>query len=221
MIASIAGSSHCISMCGPVSILLKNNRGNIHLYNLGRLLSYLLLGFVAGTVGKEFLNNNLGWVSIISTVLISTVIIYLGFKLAINKNSGLHIPNAFSFLLSRRLKWINGLNRNVRSLIIGIINGFIPCGWLYVFVLASITLKSSLMGAALMFFFWLGTVPAMTFLPVFSERIFRVLPSKFVRAAGVILILAGVFNLMVNFLPADNHHHGHKVSKYEKTMEGK
>ena len=60
MIASIAGSSHCISMCGPVSILLKNNRGNIHLYNLGRLLSYLLLGFVAGTVGKEFLNNNLG-----------------------------------------------------------------------------------------------------------------------------------------------------------------
>ena len=125
-------------------------------------------------------------------------------------------------MLSRRLKWINGLNRNVRSLIIGIINGFIPCGWLYVFVLASITLKSSLMGAALMFFFWLGTVPAMTFLPVFSERIFRVLPSKFVRAAGVILILAGVFNLMVNFLPADNHHHhGHKVSKYEKTMEGK
>ena len=221
MFASIVGSSHCISMCGPVSILLKNNRGNIHLYNIGRLFSYLLLGLAAGTVGKEFLNSNFGFVSIISTLLISAVIIYLGIKLVVNKNAGLHVPGAFSFLFSTRLKWINGLNQNARSLLLGIINGFIPCGWLYVFVLASITLKSGMMGAALMFFFWLGTVPAMTFLPVLSKHVFSVLPSNLVRAAGVLLIFAGVFNLMVNFLPVEsNHHHGHKMSKYETTMEG-
>lgn len=219
MFASIVGSSHCISMCGPVSILLKNNRGNIHLYNLGRLFSYLLLGFVAGTVGKEFLNSNLGWISILSTVLISAVIIFLGFKLVINKNAGLYVPNAFSFLFSNRLRWLKGLNEKLRSLIIGVINGFIPCGWLYVFVLASITLKSSLMGAALMFFFWVGTVPALTFLPVVSERLFRLLPKNIIRAAGVLLIFAGVFNLMINILPAEgNHHHGHKISK-NKTLD--
>ena len=154
-------------------------------------------------------------------MLISAVIIYLGIKLVLDKNAGLHIPSAFSFLFSSRLKWINGLNQSARSLLIGIINGFITCGWLYVFVLASITLKSSLMGAALMFFFWLGTVPAMTFLPLLSKRILSVMPTNFIRAAGVILILAGVFNLMVNLLPAEsNHHHGHKMSKYETTTEG-
>lgn len=220
--ASLAGSSHCAAMCGPVSVLLKNNRESIHFYNLGRLITYLLLGFIAGTVGKEFLNSHYGWISGISTLIISSVIIYLGLKLLLNKNAGLHLPNAFSFLFSRRLKFLNGLNRNIRSLIIGIINGFIPCGWLYVFVLASITLKSSLMGAVLMFFFWLGTVPAMTFLPLFSDRALRLLPVKYIRVAGVILILAGVFNLMINFLPADNvHHHGHKISKNEITSGGK
>lgn len=216
--ASLAGSSHCVTMCGPVSILLKNNRGNIHLYNFGRLITYLLLGFIAGTVGKEFLNSHFGLVSVISTIIISSVIIYLGIKLVLNKNAGLHLPNAFSFLFGKRLKWINSLNSSIRSLIIGMINGFIPCGWLYVFVLASITLKSSFMGAALMFFFWLGTVPALTLLPIFSDRALRIVPVKYIRVAGVLLILTGVFNLMYNLSPADHsHHHGHKISKYETT----
>ena len=129
MFASFAGSSHCMAMCGPVAILLKKNKGNIHLYNFGRLVTYVFLGFVAGTIGKEFLNSHYGWVSTISTVLISTIIIYLGLNLVLKKNAGLHLPNIYSFLFSNSLQWIFRLNVYIRSLLLGIINGFIPCGW--------------------------------------------------------------------------------------------
>ena len=62
----------------------------------------------------------------------------------------------------------------------------------------------------------------MTFFPVLSDRILKVLPIKFARAAGVILIIAGVFNLMIHFFPTENnHHHGHKVSKSVLTLEDK
>ena len=221
MFASLAGSSHCVSMCGPVTILLKKNRGSVQLYNLGRLITYVFLGIVAGKFGKEFLNSHYGLISLISTIFISAVIIYLGIKLILNKNAGLHLPNAFSFLFSNRLKWLNRLNSGSRSLIIGIINGFIPCGWLYVFVLASVTLQSSILGAVLMFFFWIGTVPALTFLSIFSSRVLKILPGNYIRIAGIILIVAGLFNLAVNLLPTDSdHHHVYKISMYEKTSGG-
>lgn len=219
MFASFAGSSHCMAMCGPVAILLKKNKGNIHLYNLGRLVTYVFLGFVAGTIGKEFLNSHYGWVSTISTVLISTIIIYLGLNLVLKKNAGLHLPNIYSYLFSNSLQWIFRLNVYIRSLLLGIINGFIPCGWLYVFVLASVTLKSSFMGALLMLFFWVGTVPSLTFLTIISTRVINLLPGNYIRIAGVILILAGLFNLAINLVPVDNMHlHGHKVSVYEKNI---
>ena len=221
MFASILGSSHCVTMCGPITILLKNNRGSIHIYNIGRLITYLFLGVAAGYAGEQFLNSHHGYISIVSTVLISSVIIYLGLKLILNKNAPLHIPNAFSFLFSNRLKWLNSLNTNVRSLILGLINGFIPCGWLYVFVLASITLKSSFMGAVFMFFFWLGTVPALTFISSFSGRLLKILPVNYLRVAGVVLLAAGVFNLAVNFLPGEpDHHIVHKISMKEKNPGG-
>jgi len=220
MFASFAGSSHCMAMCGPVAILLKKNKGNIHLYNFGRLVTYVFLGFVAGTIGKEFLNSHYGWVSTISTVLISTIIIYLGLNLVLKKNAGLHLPNIYSFLFSNSLQWIFRLNVYIRSLLLGIVNGFIPCGWLYVFVLASITLKSSFMGALLMFFFWVGTVPSLTFISIVSEKVFNYLPRNYVKFAGVLLILAGLFNLIINFVPMDDtHHQGHNISMYKKNSE--
>ncbi len=218
MFASFVGSSHCVAMCGPVTILLKKNNGNIHLYNLGRLITYLFLGFIAGTIGKEFLNSHYSLVSLISTILISGVVISLGLNLVFRKNAGLHMPNAYSFLFSNALKWIFGINTYIRSLILGMINGFIPCGWLYVFVIASITLKSSIMGALLMFFFWVGTVPALTFLSIVSNRIFKILPANYIRIAGVLLIMAGLFTLLNSFIPGDDiHDHGHKISMIENT----
>lgn len=223
LFASIAGSTHCITMCGPIAILLKKNNSNIHLYNIGRLITYLLLGFIAGLLGEAFLNNHYGAISIISTVIISVVLIYLGLNLVRNKSAGLHLPNFYSLVLARPLGWIFRLNVYIRSVLLGIINGFAPCGWLYIFVLASITLKNSYHGALLMFFFWLGTVPSLTFLSYISKMMLDFLPGNITRVAGLILLFVGLFNLIINFVPMDDrnmHNHiGHTMSVKEKIVQ--
>ena len=171
-------------------------------------------------LGEAFLNNHYGVISGVSTIVISAVLIYLGINLIRNKTSGLHLPSFYSLILTKPLGWIFRLNIYLRSLLLGIINGFAPCGWLYVFVLASITLKNSYHGALLMFFFWLGTVPSLTFLSYLSNRVFNFLPRNITRIAGLILLFIGLFNLIVNFFPADDlnphNHKGHTVSVNEK-----
>ena len=224
LIASIVGSTHCIAMCGPVAILLKKNRGNINLYNIGRLITYLLLGFVAGLFGEAFLNSHYETISIVSATVISAVLIYLGFNLIRNKGTGLHMPGFYRVVLTKPVGWILTLNIHIRSLLLGIVNGFAPCGWLYVFVLASVTLKSSYHGAVLMFFFWLGTVPSLTFLSYLSDRMLGLFPRNVVRIAGVILLFVGLFNLIVNFVPTEGHsshnHKGHEMPVTEKNSSG-
>ena len=107
---------------------------------------------------------------------------------------------------------------------LGIVNGFAPCGWLYVFVLASATLKNSYHGALLMFFFWLGTVPALTFVSYLSNGILNLFPRNITRLAGLILLFVGIFNLAVNFVPTDgfnkHNHRGHSFSVNEKNISG-
>lgn len=216
LIASVAGSTHCIAMCGPIAVLLKKNDGNIHLYNIGRLITYIFLGFVAGTFGEAFLNSHYGVISIFSTIIISAVLVYLGFNLIRNKSAGLHVPGYYTLILTRQLRWVFKLNIYIRSLLLGVINGFAPCGWLYVFVLASVTLKNSYQGALLMFFFWLGTVPTLTFFSYVSNRMMNFLPRNITRIAGFILLFVGLFNLIVNFIPLDegnmHKHKGHSIS---------
>ena len=133
------------------------------------------------------------------------------------------MPSFYTFLMTRPLGWIFKLNIYIRSLTLGIVNGFAPCGWLYVFVLASVTLKNSYQGALLMFFFWLGTVPSLTFLSYASERILNLFPKNITRIAGLILVFVGLFNLIVNFFPAEglnkHNHTGHAFTISEKMYQ--
>jgi sulfite exporter TauE/SafE len=55
--ASLLGSSHCVSMCSPIAITVNNDNGYLSLYHFGRLLSYLLLGVLAGYFGEAFISS--------------------------------------------------------------------------------------------------------------------------------------------------------------------
>jgi sulfite exporter TauE/SafE len=48
-----------------------------------------------------------------------------------------------------------------RALVIGMLTGLLPCGWLWAFVITAGGTGSPVSGALVMFAFWLGTVPAM------------------------------------------------------------
>ena len=63
-VASILGSTHCVTMCGPIAITVNNSSGYMSLYHIGRLIGYLTLGILAGFIGEAFLSNNFSIISL-------------------------------------------------------------------------------------------------------------------------------------------------------------
>lgn len=214
-VASILGSTHCASMCGPIAITVNNSGGYMPLYHIGRLLSYLVLGAIAGLLGEAFLSGNFGIISTISVILISAFFIYTGYRLIRGKPLDLIPPRLVSALLTKPAKWSFARGKALRSLTIGIVNGFLPCGWVYIFVVGAVATKSPLYGAAILFIFWLGTVPMLSALPLIYKKTIGRGSRKLVVAAGIVLILVGIANVAIHTMPGghDNHaaHHSHEM----------
>ncbi|MBI2487481.1 MAG: sulfite exporter TauE/SafE family protein [Deltaproteobacteria bacterium] len=203
-----------MSMCGPIAITVNNNNGYLGFYHLGRLLSYLFLGAIAGYFGEKLLASKYQVVSIASAILISIFLILSGYKLIRQKTLDLSFSKKLTSFLFIPAKWARTQNPAVKSLTIGIVNGFLPCGWLYVFVLGSIATKDALYGAILLAIFWLGTIPALTVFAIFYKKFFYRFPSKLNQIAGIILVIVGLANitlLIVNRLMPAIHSAHHIV----------
>ena len=76
-------------------------------------------------------------------------------------------------------------------------NGLLPCGWVYVFMLGSVATKDPLYGTILLAVFWLGTVPALTVFPIFYKKIFDRFPKKLNQIAVVTLVIVGLANVVL------------------------
>lgn len=157
-------SIHCIAMCGGIVISTclassNNEKSKAYmpslLYNLGRLTSYTLIGGVIGAIGSVFkmsygLQNIL--LLIVSVLMIITGLNMLGIK-AFRKFA------SFSPLKKLSLKLSHIKSKS--PYIIGLLNGFMPCGPLQAMQLYALASGSFIMGALNMFFFSLGTIPLM------------------------------------------------------------
>ena len=205
-IASIVGSTHCVTMCGPIAITVNNSSGYMTLYHIGRLISYLILGIVAGLLGETFLSNNFPIISTISIILISIFFIYTGYKLIVGKPLEFLPSKMISQLISKPTKWSLAQSRPVKSLTLGVVNGFLPCGWVYIFVIGAVATKNPLYSAAILFIFWLGTVPALSAFPYIYKKTLKRAPKKLAIAAGVLLIVVGLANITLHLVSSERHH---------------
>ena len=209
LIASILGSTHCATMCGPIAITLSNSNSSMSLYHIGRLLSYLTLGIIAGFIGEAFLSNNFHIISTISIILISIFLIYTGYKLVMGKPLEMLPARTITKIISVPARWSLGQSKYIKSLTIGIANGFLPCGWVYIFVIGAIATKSPHYAAGILFIFWVGTLPALSAFPFIFRKVLRKAPRKLAVAAGLILIVVGVLNISFHFIPNHSHHTHH------------
>jgi sulfite exporter TauE/SafE len=158
------GSLHCIGMCGPLDFAVPASQkgwgyivADKFLYNLGRVLSYTTIGFLIGFVGRQL------WIS--------------GFQQGISLASGLLIILAgFSRMFKIRLfngkvssrflapvsKAINyAIQHRAGNFAVGVLNGFLPCGFVYLALVGAINTASPLSAAQYMFWFGAGTFPLM------------------------------------------------------------
>ena len=168
LIFGLLGSFHCVGMCGPIAFLLPVDRtnnyrkvGQIFLYHFGRILAYSILGLVFGLVGKSL--NLFGFQQQLSIAVgvMMLLVIFLPQKTFNKYNFSKPMYKAISKVKSALGKELKKKTPDT-FLTIGFLNGFLPCGLVYMAVFGALAAGNALQGSLYMAIFGLGTIPLMT-----------------------------------------------------------
>lgn len=191
--SSFWGSWHCATMCSPIASLAAVKK-SLWLYHLGRLLSYVTIGAVGGYLGSFFLTNELYLVRIFTGVFFAIIVLWLGIQSVRGKNK----------FLSFNFKWLHFIFKpSTPVFLIGLLSVFLPCGWLYSYVLAGAATRSISSGMIVMSLFWLGGLPALSSVSMFVRKSVNLAPEKKQKISGYILVFAALYALgSFYFLPA-------------------
>lgn len=215
-IFGLISSFHCIGMCGPIAMMLPVDHQNpvrkafqISTYHLGRLSAYAIIGLIFGALGKGFfLAGMQQHLSIAIGILMIVFIVVPERKLA-QYNFSKPIYNVISKVKSALGKQFK--NKSYQSLFtIGLLNGFLPCGMVYVALFGAIAMQSVGYGMAYMILFGIGTLPLMSLVmyinsfitPNFRNKIQTVIPYVAVFI-GCLFILRGL-GLGIPFISPSN-----------------
>ena len=201
-IFGLISSLHCIGMCGPIAMMLPVDRDKpakkvtqIITYHVGRLTAYGIIGLIFGLVGKGFflagIQQNL---SIFIGIMIITVVL-LPEKSFANYNFSKPIFRIISKVkqqLGSQFK-----NKSYKSLFtIGLLNGFLPCGMVYVALFGSIAMQSASLGVLYMILFGLGTVPMMSVVVYMNSFITLPIRNKIQKAIPYVAVLIGILFIL-------------------------
>lgn len=197
IIFGLLGSFHCLGMCGPIAFMLPIDRKNktkgffqILSYHIGRLFTYSTIGLLFGLLGKGF--YFFGFQQQISIVIGLSMIIVILFPKFFSKFKVSKKINILVFKVKNALGKELKNKRNDTFFTIGFLNGFLPCGLVYMAVFGAIAATNAISGAFYMFLFGLGTVPLMTmvvFLGNFTKITFR---NKIQKAIPIVVVFIGV-----------------------------
>ena len=202
LVLGLAGSFHCFGMCGPIAFVLPVNRTTktkaifqIILYNLGRLLSYSLIGFLFGLIGKGlYLAGFQQRLSILMGVLMILFIII-----------PIHVFNKFNFSkpLYKFISKVKGKlgfyltkKSNKALFSIGFFNGFLPCGLVYMALIGSISTGNAFQGAVYMALFGVGTIPMMSAAVLLGNFVNLSLRTKVQKIIPVFVVVIGLLFIL-------------------------
>lgn len=206
------GSFHCIGMCGPIALALPIHQFSplkkyigILLYNFGRVITYTLLGLLFGLLGQTFFLGGL------QQALSITLGILLLLGLIATYTQWFQTPQLqFIYQAVNSLKNQLGNLFNKQGLhflfFIGLLNGLLPCGLVYLGIAGAVATGSFDKGALFMFYFGLGTIPmmyAVAYLGQFVSMNFRNVIKRampFVIATMAILLILRGLNLGIPYV---------------------
>lgn len=196
----LMGSLHCIGMCGPLAITFCNKSDSStrhHLmtgisYNGGRLITYTLLGLVFGLFGSLFLVSGLQ--KILSITLGILMVLSFLFSINIdNKMNSTKIGKVINEKVQTMIRSMLNSSRKYPTLVLGMANGLLPCGLVYLALAGAISTGNLLLGMAFMFVFGLGTFPAMLTLTLGSNMVSTRIRRHFQRALPYATLGLGIF----------------------------
>jgi sulfite exporter TauE/SafE len=202
------GSFHCLGMCGPIALAIsaKDNAPflkNKIIYNLGRTITYSFLGLIIGLLGFSLALTGLQqWFSLIMGGLILLMAFFY-------KRSESYISKSGMFGLVYKLKSSLGhyLKKGGGTAFFtsGLLNGLLPCGMVYIALIASLALQHPWEGAMYMFFFGIGTIPMLVAVMISGKIISLSWRNKFTKALPYFAMFIGIL-FIVRGLGIGNHY---------------
>jgi sulfite exporter TauE/SafE len=198
----LISSFHCIGMCGPIAMMLPVDRNNatkkatqVLTYHIGRLTAYGTIGIIFGLVGKGFfiagIQQNLSifiGVAMIAVILIPE-------KIFAKYNFSKPV-----FVLISKIKATLGSqfrNKSYKSLFtIGLLNGFLPCGMVYVALFGAIAMQDASFGVLYMVLFGLGTVPMMSSVVYINSYLTIPIRNKIQKVIPYVAVIIGVLFIL-------------------------
>ena len=204
-ILGLLGSFHCVGMCGPIAFMLPVDRTNsfrkitqIFTYHFGRLLAYSIIGLFFGLVGKSLYIFGFQQQLSIAIGVLMIIVVLIPVPAFNRYNFSKPVYNIISKVKSSLGKALKKKTADT-FLTIGFLNGFLPCGLVYMAVFASLAMQSTTQGSLYMVLFGLGTIPLMTtaiyigkFLNIKAkQRIQKAIP-VFVIIIGLLFIIRGL-----------------------------
>lgn len=168
LVFGVLGSFHCVGMCGPIAFLLPVERHNnlkkvfqIFIYHAGRIFSYSLIGLLFGFLGRGLYLFGLQQKLSIAIGILMIVVILLPQKTFQKYNFSKPLYKSISKVKSALGKALKKRTPDT-FLTIGVLNGFLPCGLVYMAVFGALALGNPWQGSLYMALFGLGTIPLMT-----------------------------------------------------------
>ncbi len=198
----LISSLHCIGMCGPIAMMLPVDRDNpakkvtqILTYHLGRLTAYAAIGFVFGLLGKGLFIAGIQQQLSVFIGVAMIVIILVPEKSFAKYNFSKPI-----FKLISKLKTNLGSqfkNKSYKSLYtIGLFNGFLPCGMVYVALFGAIAMQSASLGVLYMLLFGFGTVPMMSSVVYLNSILTNSFRNRIQKAIPYVAVIIGILFIL-------------------------
>ena len=197
-IFGLISSLHCIGMCGPIAMMLPVDRDNsakkvtqILIYHMGRLTAYAMIGFLFGLLGKGLFLAGIQQELSLFIGIMMILIIAIPERTFSKYNFSKPLYRIISYVktaLGSQFK-----KRSYSSLFtIGLLNGFLPCGLVYVALFGAIAMQSVSLGVFYMILFGLGTVPMISSVVYVNSFLSNHFRSKIQKVIPYVAILIGI-----------------------------
>ncbi|NIM60130.1 MAG: sulfite exporter TauE/SafE family protein [Acidobacteria bacterium] len=203
-LTGLAGSLHCVGMCGPILLGLSRSlptgrsfSTDALAYHLGRLWTYALLGLIAGSFGRRL---ELAWggrrafaFALGGVVIVNGLLVMRRARSRLEQRLGAALGG-----LLRRLTAVGGLGGQrgfAARVLVGAVMGLTPCGMVWMALVPAAALGNPLLSAAGMLAFGLGTLPALSGVVVIDRLLATRLRRHGRTLAAIALILAGIWML--------------------------
>ena len=196
----LMGSLHCVGMCGPIALslplrgesLLHKIWGSI-LWSLGRIVTYSLMGGLFGLIGSGF--KMLGFQQIISIAMGTLMILSVFLPSLLKKFTSGAVISFFNPIRKGMQRLFRERN-NKALFLIGIFNGLLPCGLLYVAIAGAIGTSDMLQSISYMAVFGLGTLPLLLMISLLGNVISQTLRNRMNKVVPVVVVLIGIIFIL-------------------------